>query len=80
MIPAQLHDLLQSLQFRKMFFLIAVALIIVLFIIRYKAPLGVDARGNRSNGTWVRVIDNIILSIVIAIVAGGFLFWLIGNQ
>jgi hypothetical protein len=79
MIPDELHDLLRSLYFRKMFFLVAAILIAILFIIRYRAPSGTDPRGNRSNGTLVRVVDNIILFVFIAIVAGAFLFWLVGN-
>jgi|GEM_PF-2631724 len=75
-----METVLQSIHFRKVFYLVTVIAIIILFIIKYQVIPVINRRESTFKKIIRHVLDTLIAFLIAAIAIASVLFWMSGNE
>lgn len=75
-----MDTVLQSIHFRKMFYLVVIIAIVLLFIIKYQVVPVIDRRESTPKRIIRRVLDTLIAILISALGIASILFWISGNE
>jgi uncharacterized membrane protein len=75
-----MQTVLQSIHFRKVFYLASIILIILLFIIKYAFLPIIDRRESQPKKVLRHVLDTLIAVLIAGLAIGALLFWISGNE
>ena len=75
-----METVLQSIHFRKVFYLVTVIAIIILFIIKYQVIPVINRRESTLKKIIRHVLDTLIAFLIAAIAIASVLFWMSGNE
>jgi hypothetical protein len=75
-----MQTVLQSIHFRKVFYLVSIILIILLFAIKYAFLPIIDRRESQPKKILRRVLDTLIAVLIAGLAIGAVLFWISGNE
>ncbi|RWY50890.1 hypothetical protein [Mucilaginibacter gilvus] len=75
-----METVLQSIHFRKVFYLVSIILIILLFAIKYTLIPVIDRREAQSKKILRRILDTLIAILIAGLALGAALFWVSGNE
>ncbi|MEO7216066.1 hypothetical protein [Mucilaginibacter sp.] len=75
-----METVLQSIHFRKVFYLVSILLIILLFAIKYTLIPIIDHREALPKKILRRILDTLIAVLIAGLAVGALLFWMSGNE
>lgn len=75
-----MEEVLQSIHFRKVSYLVSVILLVVLFVIKYNIIPVINRREAEPKKILRHILDTLIAVIIAAMVISAALFWVSGNN
>jgi uncharacterized membrane protein SirB2 len=75
-----METVLQSIHFRKVFYLVSIVLIILLFAIKYTLIPIIDRREAQPKKILRHLLDTLIAVLIAGLAIGAVLFWVSGNE
>nr|WP_294948339.1 hypothetical protein [uncultured Mucilaginibacter sp.] len=75
-----METVLQSIHFRKMFYLLSILLVVLLFAIKYTLLPVIDRRESGMKKILRYILDTLIALLIALMVLGGVVFWMSGNE
>ena len=75
-----METVLQSIHFRKIFYLLCLIALILLLIIKYTVIPVIDRREGEPKKILRHILDTLIGLIIAAMALGAILFWISGNN
>lgn len=78
--PNSMDPILQSIHFRKVFYLVSIIALILLFVIKYTLIPVIDRREALPKKILRYILDTLIALLIAAMAIGGAVFWMSGNE
>ncbi|WP_256539221.1 hypothetical protein [Mucilaginibacter aquariorum] len=75
-----LQDLLRSIHFRKMFYLVTIVLAAILLVLKYKLLPQINRKENLVQRITRRILDTLVTLIFIIMAVASVMFWMSGNE
>ncbi|WP_143822083.1 hypothetical protein [Mucilaginibacter pedocola] len=75
-----MQELLRSIHFRKVFYLICLIVLVILFIVKFTVLPVITRREAEPKRILRHILDTLIGAIIAGMVVGGILFWVSGNE
>jgi len=78
--PNSMDPILQSMYFRKVFYLASIIALILLLVIKYTLIPVIDRREAQPKKILRYILDTLIGVLIAAMAVGGAVFWMSGNE